>query len=371
MQAAAYILSVVKMYLHKKLSKATVLIKCFGVTAVAGCLIMFSESTSKGALSGLTFSLKVLVPSLFPFMALASFVVKSGLSDKIGKPFTFIMRNFFGLNSCFAPILFLSLIGGYPVGARGASSMFKNGVVGEHQAKKFALFAVCAGPGFVINFVGVSLYKSEVLGLIILSSQIISVLITGILLNLIDKKGNEELSEHNCIEKLHTNNFSNAVVESAIDSSKGILNICTFVVLFSGFVQIVTDISDNAIFNNTFCCIFEVCSAVNCLSKNSSVEAVAFAIGFGGLCVHFQIYSVLGKININKFAFFFIRIIQGLITALFTNLGCKIFLGTQAVFSTSTVENTEIYGGSMISGIVLISVAICFLYSLKNCRQKI
>ena len=371
MQTAAYILSVIKMYIHKKLSKLTMFMKCFGVMIVAGCLIVFSESSSKGVLNGLTFSLKVLVPSLFPFMALASFVVKSGLSDKIGKPFAFVMRKFFGLNSCFAPILFLSLIGGYPVGARGVSSMFKNGMISEHQAKKFALFAVCAGPGFIINFVGVAMYKSELLGIIILFSQIISVLIIGILLNLLDKKRKELSPEFKYNEKLHTNSLSNAVVESAIDGSKGILNICTFVVLFSAFIQIVTDISDNNIFNNIFSCTFEVCSAVNSLSQNCSAETVAFSIGFGGLCVHFQIYSVLGKININKLAFFFIRIIQGLITALFTHIGCKIFLGTQTVFSTSTAENAEIYGGSLVSGFVLILVAICFLCSLKNCRQKI
>ncbi len=193
----------------------------------------------------------------------------------------------------FCSDIILSLIGGYPVGARGVSSMFKNGMISEHQAKKFALFCgLCRSRVYNQLCRCCQCTKSELLGIIILFSQIISVLIIGILLNLLDKKRKELSPEFKYNEKLHTNSLSNAVVESAIDGSKGILNICTFVVLFSAFIQIVTDISDNNIFNNIFSCTFEVCSAVNSLSQNCSAETVAFSIGFGGLCVHFQIYSV-------------------------------------------------------------------------------
>lgn len=368
MQIQSYILVVIDMYINAAVGKAGTVFKALAALAVCVSILIFSESCSKGAFNGISLCLNVLVPSLFPFMAASSFIVKSGLAQKIGKPFGKITKALFGLSGSFAPVILLSMLGGYPVGAKGISELAKSGAVSHKEAAKAALFSVCAGPGFIINFVGQSLYNSKTIGLIILCSQIISVILLGIIINLFDKsKG-----EYCCCAKASYKPCSvgTAVVESALDSSKGILGICAFVVLFSAFIEIIGQIiSDNSA-ENMLCCLLEVCSAVNRLSQNCTLEMTAFAIGFGGLSVHFQIFSALGNVSVNKLLFFCIRIIQGVITALLTHFGAIFLLGTSEVFSTSKVESSQFYGGTVISAAVLIGVTICFLYSIKAIKQK-
>lgn len=253
---------------------------------LCAALIVFAESCSQGAVNGIEMCLSVLVPSLFPFMALSSFIVKSGLSQTLGRPFRPVMNKIFGLDACYAPVLLLSLIGGYPIGARGIAELYESGQTNLHQAKKAALTAVCAGPGFMINYIGCALYGNSTIGFIILFSQIISVLLLAFTVNLFDKSRNEFIS--NSEYKKINPDITNSVVTAAYDSARGMLNICIFVVLFSAFTSIIENLTDINLINYAVKTLLEVCSAVNALSADCPVEAVAFAAGFGGLCVHLQ-----------------------------------------------------------------------------------
>lgn len=336
--------------------------------AVCASIIIFQQSCSTGALKGISLCLNVLIPSLFPFMAASTFIVKSGLAHKLGKPLNKITKSLFGLSGSFAPVLLLSMLGGYPVGAKGISQLYESKSVSESECKRAALFAVCAGPGFIISFVGASLYGNKILGLIIFFSQVASVILTGVVIKLFSKGRKNFYSEtrYNSNET----SISSAIVESAAEGAKGILNICAFVVLFSAFAEMISQAIENDLVKGVVYCALEVCSAVNFISAKSTVEMCAFAVGFGGICVHFQIFSALGSLKINKPAFFALRIIQGIITAILVFFCTKIFHAEAQVFSTSLVQSSDIYGGSIISAAALIGVSICFLYSIKSIKQK-
>lgn len=86
---------------------------------------MFSKECSKGAENGIGLCLSTLVPSLFPFMVLASYITDSGLAEKIGRHLSWLTKPLFGLDGCFASAIILSLVGGYPVGAKTVNSLYK------------------------------------------------------------------------------------------------------------------------------------------------------------------------------------------------------------------------------------------------------
>ena len=348
--------------------KISTLIKAICVFGLCIAVLTFSDKCSSGALKGLDFCIKILIPSLFPFMALSSFISSSGITEHTGKITEKIMNNIFGLPASFAPIILLSVIGGYPIGAKGISLLYNKNPANEFYCKKAALFAVCAGPGFIINYIGASLYSNHQLGFVILISQILSVVIIGIAINIINSKKENLQPKNNYIKSKHSD-LSTLIVKSAVDSSRGIFNICTFVVLFSAFTGIINSVMNEGIIKNSILCLLEVCTACEALSNNGTIEAVAFAIGFGGLCVHFQIYSLLTEIKINKVLFFSVRILQGGITALLTHILIVLFPQSKAVFSTSSVESVKTYSNNFISVIALIAVAICFLYSIKDFKQ--
>ena len=367
MRYGAYILSVIEMMLIKALNRGGGVFKALVIAAAAVALTFSSESCKNGVENGVELCLKVLIPSLFPFMALSAMAVKSGACQAIGKHFGKLTNRLFGLSGVFAPIIILSLIGGYPVGARGIAELKSSGAVSEKQAKKSALFAVCAGPGFLINYVGTSLYGNTALGLMILFTQVISVILLGILINVFDK--NKE--NYNSYEELFSKPlpFSSVIVESAYSATKGMAQICALVLIFSAATGIIKGVLGESLVTDIWVILSEVCSAVTLTSEKFPLEFTAFAAGFGGLCVHFQIFSALGDLKINKLSFFFIRIIQGIITALITKLLSLVFIGEAAVFSSSEVQSPGLFGGNIISAVVLAVVSVSFLITIKNYRR--
>lgn len=360
----SYILSVISMYLSKALSKPLIIIKTALIAAVCGAVLFFSKECSSGIREGIELCMSVLVPSLFPFMVVSSLIVKSGTAIIIGKRLERFTKAVFGLPGCMAPVILLSMIGGYPVGAKGINELVKIGAVSKHQGKQAALFAVCAGPGFLISFVGASILGNMLFGTIILCSQCLSVIITGILSRLFfigrDNSDNPEVYESSASPP------GSALIEAVSDGTKSMLMICSFVLIFSSIIGVIDVYTKNEIIKSLLLSVLEVSTAVSKLGKTMPVELVAFVVGFGGICVHLQIFSVLCDTDISKGLFFIFRIFQGILTSLFTHIYLRFFPISIEVFSTSQVSSSSFFGGTVISAFALITVAICFLFSLRE-----
>ncbi len=356
------------MFLSKSAVRAVNIFKAIGIFLLCIAALLFSKECSKGAEKGIGLCLSTLVPSLFPFMALASYITESGLAEKIGRHLSWLTKLLFRLDGCFASAILLSVTGGYPVGAKAVNSLYKKGVASESECKRASLFLVCSGSGFLVNFIGTQLYSSIEIGFIIFAAQCISVLILGVVLKFVYRNKSNYNSNSEIL--INTPQKGDALVKSVLDGARGMFAICAFVVLFSAFTEIFcSHIADENI-QKPFLILTEVCGAVTVISKDCPIEVVAFSAGFGGLCVHFQIFSALGDIKVNKLLFFVYRILQGLITALFTHFGIKLFSVATDVFSTSTVENFSFFGGTVLSGAALLFTALCFIYSLKNYKQN-
>lgn len=325
-------------------------------------VLLWGKECSKGALKGIYFCAEVLVPSIFPFMVISVFIAESGLSEKLGKISGKLCAKIFGVSGNLAAVIIMSMIGGYPVGARGIAALAENGTISREDAVKASYFAVGAGPGFLITFVGVNLLSNMELGLCLLASQIISVIIIGILnKNIIVKKHSynsyKELSEPPLP-------FTSSLTKAVTSSTYGIVEMCGMVVAFSAIIGIVEKLAGGAV---VYLSIFlEVTAACNLLAENNSVILIAFAAGFGGLCVHFQIFAALKSIRINKGLFFIYRIIQGVLTALFTYLFIKIFNISLPVFSSVKAPLTLSLSSSAAGSALLIICAVSFIYSIKS-----
>lgn len=370
MQSVTYILMVIAMFIKANLHKATAVVLSAAIIIICALLLIFSKECAGGALSGIEMCINVLIPSLFPFMAVSSFIVKSGASAVLGKPFGKIMKYVFGLNPEFAPVLLLSVTGGYPVGAKCCSELYRSGNADINECKRAAMFMVCAGPGFLVSFIGMSVYDDKKIGTVMLCSQIFSVLITGIASRIINRGKITQQKQKIKESKKIKISVTKALVESVADASRGMLSICSFVIIFSAIAGILTAVMTDGFAKTAIIGILEVCTGIKAVSEQLPVYAVAFVAGFGGICVHFQIFSVLGELKISKSKFFCYRIMQGFITALLTHISMMMLYDSKSVFSSGTVNNATIYGSTAFSGIVLALLMICFLFSFKEYKNN-
>lgn len=378
MQKLTYILMVTKMInlLTNNYKKRKLGIFFYFLFVLAMCIsiLIFSKESAKGALDGIKFCVLVLVPSLFPFVALSCFVVRSGVCSA-AEPYLGKITNYcFGLSGACGVIFFLSMIGGYPVGAKGISSLYKNGIISDTEAAKMAYYSVGAGPGFLVTFVGVSLLGNEEAGFILLAAQIITMFLLAVISKFIFKKYDSNNSSAHSKKrelKIEKQGFICAIVDSTADAVTAIIAMCGMVVVFSAFTEIIESFLRNADVSvqNGVIVLMEVTTACNILAKNAPLEAVAFAVGFGGLSVHFQVFAFLNNIPVNKVVFMFYRVVQGLLTALVTHFLLIAFPITIQVFSstTSTTINTN---ATVAGSIGLLATALCFLFSLKIGKVK-
>lgn len=367
MPERSYILSVMEMRISSKEAEANKL--PLAAASIAACVLVtvFSQGCREGVYDGLELCGRVLIPSLFPFMAVTGLCVRSGFCRPAGRAVNKICRALFGLPGEAAPVLTLSLFGGYPVGAKGIVRLRDDGALTGSEAEKASLFAVCSGMGFMLNFIGGTLYGNLRIGIIMFLAQAAAVILLGIIVNLTDKNKGTESKPIKM--KYSPPPMSAALVESVRDACEAMLTTCGQVLAFSAVLGSLKALPMNEGISLALKTALEVCAAVRSLSEELSPEFVAFAAGFGGLCVHFQVFSLLRDIRVPKLIFFGCRIVQGLLAAALTWLGLRLVPGEQAVFSVSEAHSAGVYGGSCISAAALAVTAICFLLSLGSLRR--
>ena len=198
---------------------------CLIIIACALGILLFPNDVRNGASNGISYCLYTLVPSLFPFMVLSSFIIHSGISKFIGKLLQPVIQFLFYLPGSAGSVIIMSMIGGYPVGARGCMSLLEQGAITQKQAQRMLYFCVNAGPAFIISVVGSTLLQNALIGLLMFFSQIAAMLAIGITLGIIARFKKEPC--HTVIPSERSS--QSPLVESTLDASKGLMNMSAFV----------------------------------------------------------------------------------------------------------------------------------------------
>ncbi len=344
-------------------AKVKVLVTLILTTAAMYCAICFSKECSQGVINGLSFCITVLVPSLFIFMVIASYIANSKVALVLGKILGTPTQKLLGLPDVCATALILSLIGGYPVGARCVAALYDSKSISKTQAQKLSMMAVCAGPGFVINYIGNALLNNKKAGVMLLISQVVSFIVVAIICG-------RSIKADAQYESVPKSNSTTGIVEAVLSGCKATVNMCAMVIVFSAIISV----CDKVFAHTPLLCdmitgLLEVTTACNRLSARYPLYATSFLTGFGGLSVHFQIFSAIKDIGINKSLFFLYRILQGIIAGSITYIFLILFPATAEVFST--IENTNSGIASSVWGCVaLILTAVCFLNSISYTKPK-
>ncbi len=350
------------MRIYKTLNKRKILFMWLLSGIALAVLLIFPTQCRAGAANGIFLCIQVLIPSLFPFMVLSSFIVTSGMASKLPNFAQKLTKAVFNLPKESFAVILLSLTGGYPVGAKGINSLYKEGKISLKEAEQMSLFCVASGPGFLVTYLGCSMLRSPQTGYILLLSQIFSFVILGIF----SKYAVKNKDSSRLVFSEETENYEeNALVTSVREAISSCGYMCALVVLFGAICEIYLYITETTPNLRWITAVLEITNGTKILSEGYSVLLMSAMCGFGGLCVHFQIYALLGDIKISKIKFFIFRITQALLNTLFTYLLLRLFPKTTEVFSTVEKSSPALNKG--ITGCVfLIICCVVFLLSLKE-----
>ena len=357
MSRGAYILSVTS-DMSKLLFRIRNITPLLIVVIGAPFAVIYSDECSEGIGKGIGFCTGVLVPSLFIFMILTAFLIKSGGAALISRPFGWPAR-MMGLPRESMAAVLPAMIGGYPIGAGCAALLYEGGQLSESEAEKTAVIAVAAGPGFIMNYVGRSLLNSPQAGNILLISQIIAVLLTGIIAGRLipcspPPRRREPVA-----------GTAGAFVSSVRSAADATFAMCAMVVLFSAVIEVVSAVADSGA-ADIISAFLEVTTGCNRLSGHVPLYVTAFFIGFGGLSVHWQIFASLGKVRVRRWLFFLFRIIEGIICMAATYIFLMITPIQTAVFSSSDALLSGDSSATMAGSGALILASLCFIASVSS-----
>lgn len=322
-------------------------------------LLYDAENFSRGVQNAMMLCYRSVIPSLYPFCVLCLFTVYTGIFSN-WKLCNFLSRILFGLGGDVGSVSLMSLICGYPVGAKMIDGLYKDGKISKIGAQTLLMHCVNPGPAFLLTMIGKGIYGSEMLGGILLVSELSASVITArihkrkITAAVIKSGGsNGQTVKEACIRAVN-------------DSGESILKICFWVLLFGG----VSAVFQKSEYLMPLSSILEVTIGVH-FAKDYSPYLVAFLIGFGGLSVQLQVISVARDYLKKPALLIFWKTVQGAVCAAVTWLLVSLIKPSLSV--SNTVKISESHGNPYFSAVILVIFVLStfvFLHSSIYGKKK-
>ena len=290
----------------------TIITLLFSIT-----FIVFSDKIAECIINSIYLCINVIIPSMFTFMLISTYIISSGIYKQIFHPLYLIFRNIVKLDEELFSIFCLSLIGGYPIGIKLLNENISQNKNFHEIYNKTLIFCYCISPTFAITMIGFGLYKSFEVGLIIYLSNVISCTITAIIAT----------NRFNLHTKLKEKTKRYGLIETVKSTSSSLLVICTIIVTFNiGITAIEELISAIGLSLPVQLKAFlEISNILKLKEANlASLPHISARASTGGVCVFFQCLSIAGdKIKFKYFLFG--RIIIAILSFIITKLILNIF----------------------------------------------
>lgn len=274
-------------------------------------LIVYSKDTAQTIKHCIEICTDTLVPSIYAYMVLCTFLINSRLSEIIATPLWYLFRRLIKLDKKLFSVLLLSIIAGYPVGIKMLRDTISQNKKYSEIAERIAPFCFASGPAFVIGIAGNIVYNSSVAGFIIFISCTIAN-ITGIMF--VTRKESALFSGNP-----QQPDISGKVISSALlSSAKSVLIICLSMILFNIAIMFMNCFIGEAL---SECDVISYTKALVEITNVYTIDAatplwlMTFFISFGGLCVIFQVFLIADG-RIKPFRFILTRISVSILSSI-------------------------------------------------------
>ena len=280
--------------------------------------------------------LNVILPSLFPFFVLSTLCVELGMIGALGKLMQPLMAPLFRVSGCCAGAFLLGIIGGYPVGARTAISLYESGQCSRDEAERLMSFCNNSGPAFILGVVGAGIFSSSKAGLWLYGAHVAASVLVGILFRFY---GKGTVTQSLPLQAAASDRSLTVIfIEAVKDAFSATLNICAFVIFFTVVIRLLfltgvithlamllstllgslglrQDMAESLLSG-----AIEMTSGVWSLrdmaaSLGGRMCMAAFILGWAGLSVHCQVLSFIGQSGLCTRTYFFGKLLHGFLSA--------------------------------------------------------
>ncbi len=329
-------------------------------------LVLFPKEAGNGIKEGFTVLYETLIPTLFPFMILSSYIASAPFTAKLRKKLNKLSYILFNLNGCAFITLLLNFLGGYPIGGKTACEFYENKQVTQMQAKRLLFFCVNPSFPFCVTALGTFMLRNTKAGVLLFLSSVLSSLTVGFILSFTEKR---------CYfkeEQTHALSSEFLFIDSVSKGNYALISVCGWVLIFSALCSVLKALPLNNNASVFLSCIFEVTTGCKAAVENSlPLPFISLMLSFGGLAVIFQVGPYLKKCNVSIKEFFCWRVINGALSGLYCLGFTKLFPTEITTSANLNVGDTVFtFNHSFLAGGICILMCLVFIFEVDN-RRKI
>lgn len=289
-------------------------------------LVVFSDKYILSVKNGLELYAINVLPALFPFFFFSKILTELNLGYDLGNVLKKPLKKFYHAPNLSGYILAISMLSGYPVGAKLISDCYANNLINAEEAKKISSFTSTSGPLFIVGTVGIAMLGSKKAGFAILFCHYLATLINGFVFR--GKKNNN--SEDSILPP--NINYDTILNNSMLSSITSVLLVGGYIAIFNFILDFCFDIKVIYFLSNTiatigidarlsssfFASIVEITKGsllfgVSGFPLKTTIPLVCFCISFGGLSVTMQSLTFLSKCKISPAYYLLTKTSQGIL----------------------------------------------------------
>lgn len=337
-------------------------------------------SSTKSALSIWS---TIIVPSILPFLIISELLQQTAITNIFSRLLSPLMNFVFKLPGISSIALFLGITGGYPIGAKVTTDLRNKKLISLNDAKHLISFTNNAGPLFLSGAIGIGLYKSPMIGFLLITVHYFSAIIVGIVFRFF-KKNNAEQSFNKLSFKIVKLNELGLLLSNIIKNS--IITVCTigvFILVFSlistileklyitNFIaKIIMPTLPIELSNSIISGILEVTNGINKLATtaiplSNKLIITAMLVGFGGLCIHMQTLGVISSSDIKFSSYFLGKLLQSIISAFLTFIFLRHTFFAKILATTVSTISTTINSYGFMQLVSVITFLFLFIVAFK------
>lgn len=306
------------------------------------------KQSISSAKEGLDIWFNLLIPSLFPFIFISDLLVSIGFVNIFAKYLEPIMKPIFNVSGIGIFPFSMSIMSGYPVGAKLTSNLRNMGLISKTVGNRLISFSSTSGPLFILGTVLIGMLKAPKLSGLMIIPHYLGAITLGVIFRFYKK--NEEVnpienSSSNLETEISTLQNKNKSIGNII--SKSIKDSTDSIIVVGGFVIVYSVVIDILILSSTFNSFITILSQLTAIDaytlkgltagiieitkgcsiiSNLDIELINkiilinFIIGWGGFSIHSQAISFIGNTDISTKIYLVSKAFHGFLSAIFTYL---------------------------------------------------
>ena len=360
------------------------------------------------AREGLNLWFNLLIPSLYPLIFITDLLVSFGIRNSITKYFDPLMVSIFNVPGIGAFPFSMSIMSGYPIGARLTSKLRKERYISKIDADRLISFSSTSGPLFILGTVLIGMMGGPNVSALMIIPHYLGAITVGVIFRFYKRKdslistNNYQYNNRSHLDKeaLENKSVGSLIYKSIKDSMESIISIGGFVIIYSviidillsfqlfnslvGVISQLTSIDANII-KGIIAGIIEMtngCEIISNLNIDLIIKVIILnlIIGWGGFSIHSQALSFISSTDISPKIYLISKFLHGIFSAIYTyvlyllfykNITMKTYINSMPTFNTYTSNNfVKLF---IISTSIVIVSTICL--SLLNvfineCRKR-